>query len=110
MLLRLRQRHLAAARADQVGGHQVRALVQQLEVGVLAVQAQSAPDDGAGIVVHYPARRVHALAARLHVLLLQVGRQPGQRRRVGRDQLRRRAQEIAVPDAAQCHRHRQVLR
>lgn len=34
---------------DEVDGNQARALVQQLEIGVLAVDAFAAPDDAAGV-------------------------------------------------------------
>ncbi len=59
--------------ADEVRGDDVRALVEQLVVGVLAVRARGAPLDRAGVVGHPRPVEPDRLAVRLHVQLLEVG-------------------------------------
>lgn len=56
-----------------------RALVDQLVEGVLAVGAELAPDDGAGIALYRRAVDGDALAVRFHVELLQIGRERDRR-------------------------------
>jgi hypothetical protein len=85
-----------------------RALVQHLEVGVLAVGARLAPQhrrsaEGSGLAL-----RIHALAVAFHLQLLQVGRQAAQRAVVRRDAAAGEAVEVAVPDVEQAQARRQV--
>ena len=72
---------------DEVRGHDVRALVEQLVVGVLAVGAGRAPDDRARVVGHPRAVEADGLAVRLHVQLLQVGREAAELLAVGQDRM-----------------------
>ena len=83
---------------DELDRDDVGALVQHLEVGVLAVRARLAPDDRAGRERQRRAAAVDALAVAFHLELLQVGGQPLQRLRVRRDAAAREAVEVAVPD------------
>ena len=89
------------ARRDEVGGNEPRALVQQLEKRMLRVGAGRAPDDGPGVVIHRFAVTRDALAAGLHIELLQVGGQERQRFVVRQDGVRRGAEKVVVPDAEQ---------
>jgi hypothetical protein len=82
--------------------------VQHLEVGVLRVRPRLAPDDRAGRERQRRAAAVDALAVAFHLELLQVGGQPLQRLRVGRDAAAREAVEVAVPDVDEAEQHRQV--
>ena len=58
---------------DEVGGDELRALVQQLEEGVLGVGAGLAEEDGACRVLHVVAGSGNSLSVGLHGELLQVG-------------------------------------
>lgn len=64
--------------------HHVAALVQHLEIGVLAVGAGLAPDHRRGAVGQGGTGCIHALAVALHLKLLQVGRVALERAVVGR--------------------------
>ena len=94
---------------DELDRHRVPALVDELEVGVLAINAQPTPDDGAGVHIHRRTPDVRAFAVGLHVHLLDKGHKADQTRGVGHDQLGGAAQEIAVPDPVQRQLDRQVL-
>ena len=85
--------------ADEVGGHDVRALVEQLVEGVLPVRARLAPHDRAGVAVDRRAVELDALAVRLHVELLQVGREARQLLRVRQDRLRLASEHGGVQGA-----------
>ncbi len=94
--------------ADQVRGHDVRALVEELVVGVLAVGARGAPDDRPRLVGHPAAVEPDGLAVRLHVQLLEVGREPAELLAVRQHRVRLELEEVRVPDAEQRHEDRQV--
>jgi hypothetical protein len=79
----------------------VRALVEQLVEGVLAVRAGLAPEHLAGLVVHRGAVQPDRLAVALHGQLLQIGREPVQVLRVRQHRVRLRAEERVVPDVEQ---------
>ena len=96
------------AEADEVAGHQPRALVQQLVERVLAVGAGLAPVHRAGRVVDRLAPGGDRLAVALHRQLLQVGREALEVVGVRQDRLGRRAEEVGVPDRDQAEQHRQV--
>ena len=88
--------------ADQeIGRHQPRALVQQLEERVLAVGARLAPHDRRGLQIDDVAVAIDALAVALHLELLQVGRQPLQALLVRQHRVRVGAEHARVPDAEQ---------
>ncbi|MCY1439537.1 hypothetical protein D9M71_557750 [compost metagenome] len=107
-LVMVGHRVVARHRDDEVGRDQVRALVQQLVVGVLAVAADAAPDHRAGAGGNRGAVLAHALAVGLHVQLLQVVGDVPQVVVVGQDRMAARAPEVAVPDAEQGQQHRDV--
>ena len=86
------------------------ALVQQLEEGVLAVGARLAEDDRAGGARRGRAVARHALAVRLHVELLEIGRKTAEALVVGNDGLGGKAPDIAVPDADQAHQDGNIVR
>jgi 4-hydroxythreonine-4-phosphate dehydrogenase len=102
------QRVRGLAHGDEFHRHHVGALVQHLEVGVLAVGARLAPDHRRGGEGQHAALPVDALAVALHLELLQVGRQPAQRAVVRRHAAAGEAVEVAVPDVQQRQPHRQV--
>ena len=90
-----------AGEADEVARDQGGALVDQLEVGVLAVRARRAPHDRSGRRAHRRSVAGHALAVGLHVELLEVGREACQVVAVGQDRVRGGAEEVGVPDPDQ---------
>ncbi len=67
--LRGHQRVVRLHRGNEVAGHQLAALVQELEERVLPIGARFAPHDGAGGQRGLP-RHGHAFAVALHVGLL----------------------------------------
>ena len=90
-------------------GNPLRALVDELVEGVLAVRARLAPDDRPGDRLDRLAVALDALAVALHVALLEVGGEAVHVLVVGQDGDGARAVEIVVPDAEQAERHRQVF-
>ena len=94
---------------EEVGRHQPRALVEQLEEGVLAVRARLAPDDRRGLHVDDAAVAIDALAVAFHFELLQVGRQALQMLLVRQDRVRVGAEHAGIPDAQQAENDRRVL-
>ncbi|MNO72247.1 hypothetical protein D3C76_631880 [compost metagenome] len=94
---------------DEVRRDQLRALVQQLVIGVLAIATDAAPDDRAGVMVNRGAVLAHALAVGLHVQLLQMLGDVAQVMIIRQDRMALRAPEIAVPDAEQGQQYRHVL-
>jgi hypothetical protein len=94
---------------DEFDRHHVRALVQHLEVGMLAVGARLAPQHGRGAIGQRLASQVHPLAVALHLQLLQIGRKAAQGAVVRRDAAAGETEEVAVPDIQQAQAHRQVL-
>ena len=94
---------------DEVARDQLRALVDQLVVGVLPVRARLAPDDRAGLPLDPVAVAVDRLPVALHLQLLEVRRQVGEVLAVRQDRDGLGAEEIVVPDADQPQEHRQVL-
>ena len=100
---------IGAGGDQEITGHHVGPLMEELVEGVLAVGAGLAEDDRAGRAHHRGAAHAHALAVRFHVELLQVGRQPVQPLVVGEHRVGREAEDVAVPDADQPENHRHVL-
>ena len=86
---------------DQVHRDELRALVEQLEVRVLAVRPRRAPHDRAGLHLDGLAAHVHRLAAGLHVELLEVRGEQIQVPAVGHDRVRVRPEEGSVPGPEQ---------
>ena len=93
----------ARAEADEVGGDQLGALVDELVERVLPVRARLAPVDRAGLVVDLRAAERHVLAVALHRQLLEVGGEALHVGAVGQDGDGLRAEEVAVPDGEQAH-------
>ena len=102
-------RHLTAAEADELQRHDVRALVQQLIEGVLAVGARLAEDDGAGHIIHRLAKAVDGLAVGLHVQLLQVRREAAERLGIRQHGGVRIAEHVALVHADQRVEHGRIL-
>mmetsp|Transcript_53784 Transcript_53784/g.126936 ORF Transcript_53784/g.126936 Transcript_53784/m.126936 type:complete len:559 (+) Transcript_53784:879-2555(+) len=94
---------------DELDGDHIRALVQHLEVGMLAVGAGLAPDDGRRGQRQRMAVQVHALAVALHLQLLQIRWQSTQALVIRCNAAAGEAVEVAVPDVDQTQQHRQVL-
>ena len=94
---------------EEIGRHDLGALVQKLEEGVLAVGAGLAPDDRAGAVFDQPSVAGHALAVRFHVELLQMRGEAREALVVGQHRMGAEIPDVAVPDAEQPHDHRHVL-
>src|SRR3546814_17138088 len=69
------ERLLRLRRHQEVAGHHVAALVQELVEGMLAVGARLAPDDRTGRLAHRLPGPRHPLAVGFPVALLQVGRE-----------------------------------
>ena len=84
---------------DEIDGNHLRALVDELEEGVLAVDAGFAPNGGAGGEIHGLAVAVAAFAVAFHIELLEVGRQAAQAVAVGDDDVAGAAAEVLLPDA-----------
>ena len=96
------------AEADEVHRDQAVALVEQLEVGVLAVGAHRAPHHGPGGGADGAAPQVDRLAVGLHVQLLEVLGEVDQALGVGDDGDALGVEEVGVPDAQQTEQHGQV--
>ena len=88
-----------AGEGDEVAGDQLRALVDELIEGVLAVRAGLAPHDRTGLVVDPLALQRHVLAVALHVELLQVRGEAGEVLVVGQHRHRLSVEEVVVPQA-----------
>ena len=93
---------------DELDRHDIAALVQHLEVGVLRVGAGLAPHHGTGGERQRIAGGVDALAVALHLQLLQVSRQAFQALVIGRHAAAGEAMEVAVPDIEQAQHRGQV--
>src|SRR5207253_6515658 len=97
-----------AQEADEVARDQLRALVDELVEGVLAVRARLTPDDRARLIVDRAPLEVDALAVGLHVELLQIRGEAGEIVAVRQDRQRLGPEEIVVPDAEQRQQDGQV--
>ena len=86
-------------RGDEVDRGDVGALVQQLEEGVLTVDAGFAPDDGGGFVADCFAVEGNLFAVALHVELLDEFGQAVEVLVVRRDDVAATAVVVDVPDA-----------
>ena len=95
---------------DEFHRNHFRALVQHLEIGVLAIGARLAPQNRRGVVRQGVALHVYRLAIALHFKLLQISGQTPQGAVIRRDGTARETQKIAVPDVQQAKPNRQVLR
>src|SRR5262249_58864123 len=96
------------AEADEVTGDQLRALVDELVEGVLAVGSRLAPEDRPGLAADRLALERHVLAVGLHGELLEVRRKALQVLIVGQDGDGLRAEEIVVPEGEEAHEDREV--
>ena len=94
---------------EEVGGDELGTLVQQLEEAVLGVGGGLAEQDGARGVLDVLAGAGDGFAVALHGELLQVGGEPVQVLVERRHEVRLGAKEVAVPDAQQATKDRDVL-
>ena len=83
---------------QEIAGDELCALVDELVEGVLAVGAGLTPGNGARLVVDLVALAVNKLAVRLHIALLEVGREPVHVLVVGQDRVAVRTVEVVVPE------------
>ena len=99
----------AVRRCQEIRRHQMRALMQQLVEGMLAIVAQTTPQDRSSLDRYRLAFAVDRLAVALHVQLLQIVRQRAQIIIVDQGHLTAGTEEVDVPDAQQRQDHRQVV-
>ena len=94
------RRHALAIgqRQDEIHWRQCCALMQQLVIGVLAISAGRAPDDGRGGVVDQGTIAINRLAVGFHFQLLQPQWQRAQIMRVGNDGMAVGMTEVDIPD------------
>jgi hypothetical protein len=76
---------LSIEEADELEGHRIGALMEELVERVLTVRARLAEDDGPGGVGELDAFAVDSLAVGLHVELLKVGGEAREGLGVGQD-------------------------
>ncbi|MNV65086.1 hypothetical protein D3C71_1577620 [compost metagenome] len=86
---------------DEIAGHDLGALVQQLMERVLAVGSACAPVDGAGMAADRSAVLGDGLAVAFHHQLLDIGGEPAQVVIVGQNCNGSRTQEVVVPHGHQ---------
>ena len=94
---------------DEVGRNQLRALVDQLVEGVLAVGARLAPEDLAGVGGDRGAVPTHGLAVGFHGQLLQIRREAVQVLVVREHRVGCGVEEVAVPHVEHAEQHDHVL-
>ena len=101
---------LTLRRHDEVTRNQVRPLVQKLKERVLPVRTRLSPHDRPGGVAGDDRAVARcALAIAFHVGLLKVRREAMQILIVWQDRVRRRPEEIVIPDPERRHDHGNVL-
>src|SRR5690606_12757392 len=100
---------MADGGGNEVARDQPGSLVYELIEGVLTVGARLAPDYWAGLVIDGLPGAVNRLTVALHIALLKICRKPVKVLVVGEDGLRRRAEEIVVPDADHGEHHGDIL-
>ena len=105
----LPDRVVSLDRSQEIARDELRALVNELIEGVLAVGARFAPDDRSGRDVDRLRRHGHTLAVALHVALLEVSGEAVHVLVIWQNGLRLGVEEIVVPDAEQPQRDRQIL-
>ncbi len=96
--------------ADEICGDQLRPLVDELVVGVLAIRAGCPPDDRPRRGLDGRPGERDGLPVRLHVELLEVGGEAREVVGVGEHGVGLGAEEVAVPDSEEPEEHGQVLR
>jgi len=101
--------HGRAGRQNEVQGHTLSALMQQLKERVLRIGAGLAPDHRASRAFDGLAVAADRLAVALHLQLLQIGRQAMQMIVVRQHGMARRIEKIAVPDADEREQHRKAV-
>src|SRR5258708_26482109 len=85
--------------ADEVARNQLGSLVNELVEGMLTIGTRLSPDNGAGLVVHFPALQIDMLPIALHIQLLQVGTEASQVMIIGQDGNGFGIKEVVLPDA-----------
>src|SRR3954462_13872612 len=93
---------------DKIRGCNLRALMQMLEKGMLAIGPRRTPDDRPREVMYRSPRTIHSLAVALHVELLQKSRKMYEILRIRQHRLGAVVKEIDVPYADQRGQYRQV--
>ena len=92
-------------RGHEFARHDIGALVDHLEEGMLAIGAGLAPHNGPRGQIEGIARKRHPLAVALHLELLEIGRQARQPLIVGQHGAGGIAHHLPVPDPGQRQRH-----
>ena len=95
-------------RDKEVQGNDLRALMDELEEGVLAVGAGLAPHHRAGRRVARRAVELDMLAVALHLQLLEIGGEAPEPLVVWDHAVRRVPEDVAVPAAEEPHQDRDV--
>ena len=93
---------------DELHRHDIGALVQHLEIRMLAIGSGLAPQHRRGAERKRLALRIDTLAVALHLQLLQIRGQAAQRTVIRRNAAAGEAVEIAVPDVQQAQAHRKI--
>ena len=100
---------LRPAETDEIGGNQLRALMEKLVEAVLSVRSGLAPDDRAGLPFDLVVVLRDVFAVALHVDLLEVGGEAVHGLVIREDGVGLGAEEVVVPDAEEGHDDRHVL-
>ena len=93
---------------DEVAGHDLCSLMEQLVERVLAIRPGLAPVNRPRVVVHRRAIDPHRFAVALHGELLQIGGEARQELGVGKHRVGGDVEEIPVPDRDHAHPQREV--
>ena len=102
-------RMIGADHADEIGRHDLGALMQRLEKTVLGVGARPAPPDRNGMRGQRRAVESRGFAQAFHHQLLKIIRQQAQAFVVGQHRLTAGVHRIAVPDRGECMPYRHVV-
>ena len=97
-------------RDQELAGHNIGALMDQLVEGVLAIGSGLAPDHRARGARKIAAVHRHPLAVTFHLELLEIGGQSRQALIIGQHRAAGMAQNLPVPDPCQSQKNGQVFR
>ena len=109
LLMVVARGRLRPAESDEIGGNQLRALMEQLVEAVLSVRSGLAPDDRAGLPFDLVVVLRDVFAVAFHIDLLEVGGEAVHGLVIREDGVGLGAEEVVVPDAEEGHDDRHVL-